>query len=67
MAEDWQAHPATIRQPAILFPATGEYESLGAPPSMSAEQAPATIERLADCHVGKRARGVGEIPVFRRT
>jgi pimeloyl-ACP methyl ester carboxylesterase len=49
IAEDWQAHLALIRQPAILFQAPGAYGPPGAPPLLSAEQARATIERLADC------------------
>ena len=49
IAEDWQAHLAAIRQPAILFQAPGAYGPAGAPPILSAEQAQATIARLADC------------------
>jgi pimeloyl-ACP methyl ester carboxylesterase len=49
IAEDWQAHLAAIRQPTILFQAPGAYGPPGTPPIVSAEQARATIERLADC------------------
>jgi pimeloyl-ACP methyl ester carboxylesterase len=49
IAENWQAHLALIRQPAILFQAPGAYGPPGTPPIVSAEQAQATLERLADC------------------
>jgi pimeloyl-ACP methyl ester carboxylesterase len=49
IAEDWPTHLAAIRQPTILFQAPGPYGPPGAPPILSAEQARATIERLAGC------------------
>ena len=50
IAEDWPMQLAAIRQPTILFQAPGAYGPPGTPPILSADQARATIERLADCH-----------------
>ncbi|MFP5261716.1 MAG: alpha/beta fold hydrolase [Blastocatellia bacterium] len=47
--EDWPAHMAAIRQPAILFHAPGAYGRAGAPPIVTLEQARATADALTDC------------------
>jgi hypothetical protein len=49
IAEDWPAHLAAIRRPAILFRATGAYGPPGAPPILSDQQARATLDLLAGC------------------
>jgi pimeloyl-ACP methyl ester carboxylesterase len=47
--EDWPAHLAAIRQPAILLHAPGAYGPAGAPPIVTLEQARATAGALTDC------------------
>lgn len=47
--EDWAAHMAAIRQPAILLHAAGAYGPAGTPPIVTLEQAKATADALADC------------------
>jgi pimeloyl-ACP methyl ester carboxylesterase len=47
--EDWAAHVAAIRQPAILLHAPGGYGPAGTPPIVLLEQAQATAGAMADC------------------
>jgi pimeloyl-ACP methyl ester carboxylesterase len=47
--EDWGAHIARIKQPAILLHAPGPYGPRGTPPIVTLEQAKATSDALADC------------------
>jgi pimeloyl-ACP methyl ester carboxylesterase len=48
-AENWSAHLALIRQPAILLHALGPYGPVGTPPIVLLKQAQATVEAMADC------------------
>jgi pimeloyl-ACP methyl ester carboxylesterase len=48
--EDWAAHIAAIRQPAILLHALGAYGPPGTSPIVTLEQARATSDALSECH-----------------
>jgi pimeloyl-ACP methyl ester carboxylesterase len=48
--EDWAAHIAHIKHPAILLHAPGPYGPAGTPPIVTFEQAKATADNLANCH-----------------